>query len=176
MNIKILNAFLKLNFSEKLLSIISLLFGLKLTISSAYYIWAYNFSSILFLFMIPMTILVSELLIGLFMTLSGYYMIVNGEKSVFFYKMAGILMILYPLNHFILDKLDFIWLDNYFIPYLILPFGLFIYILMFRKTNTNIDKKQESFRLELVKIVLGLVIFILIDVIFCSWNYLDRIL
>ena len=176
MNIKILNTFLKLNIIEKLLSIISLLFGLILTIESAYFIWAYNFSSILFFMMIPMTILVSELIIGLFLTFSGYYMIVNLRKSVLFYKMAGVLMILYPLNHFILDRLGYIWLDNYYIPYVILPFGLFLYILMYRKKNTDLDKTQKSLRLEIIKIVIGLVIFIMIDAFFCSWNYLDRIL
>lgn len=168
MNIKLFNDFLKLKILEKILSITSLFFGLILTLNSAYYIWAYNFTGILFLFMLPVTILVSELIIGLFLTFSGYCLITSRRISVLLYKMTGILMILYPINQFILDKLDSLPFDNYLIPYLFLPFGLFLYALMHSKKYKEFDKKHKRLKSEIIKIVIGLEIFILIDVIFYS--------
>jgi hypothetical protein len=165
----IINAFTRLSKMDKLLSLFSFVYGFFLIIDSAYFIWAYNFSSILFFIMIPMIILISELVIGLFLTISGFLLINDKESFIILYEMTGILMILSSVNHFCLFKFE------YFIgPYVTLPFGFFLCALMNRKKSKYIVERKKGF--GIVKIIIGIIIFIMIDFIFYSWDYLDRVL
>lgn len=174
---KILYKFLRLKIFEKLLVITTLILGITLTINSAFFIWAYNFSSILFLFMMPMTILISEFIIGLTLVFSGYYLIVNRMKSILLYKISGILIILYSINHSILTQIDnSVWHGDYKNPYFILPFGVLIILISFIPKYRSLDKKYKIINSEMVKICIGVALYLIIDILFYSWNYLDKTL
>lgn len=158
---KIFIRYHELKIFDKILSVLSLFFGGGLTIDSAYLIWAYNFTGGLFLFMFPMTILITEFIIGLVLTFAGVYTFVNSRTSVKLYNQVGVLMILYPLNNFIMD----VCMSGYYVPIIMLPIGLFLYMLIIID-NKESNKKQIFLIYDLFRILIGIGIFILIDVLF----------
>lgn len=161
---------------EKLISILSLVIGLILSYESIYLIYAYNFSSILFLFMIPMTSLISNLIIGLFLIYSSLNLISSNKRTTFFYKLTGILIMLHPINLNLLDYFKNDWTIRSLFILILIPFGSILYIVFNQKKYKSSEQTLTMFRYDIVKVTIGLFTFLLIDLFFWGWNYLDRIL
>lgn len=168
--------FRRLSFLELLISICSILAGLYLLYFSVYHIIAYHFSSILFFVMLPMTSLISDLLIGFLLTYSGLGFLLKRMNSIDFYKFSGIFIMLYPLNTNILDFLRNVWTINSLNVFWIFPIGLFLFIFFRQKKYNSLVLVRTFFRLESAKFAICLILFLLIDTGFFKWNYLNRIL
>lgn len=176
MNSLIFKSVKKRSVTEFIISFLSILVGITLIYNSAYFIYAYHFTSILFYLMLPMTTLISELIIGLFLTFSGFYLITNNRKQTFFNKLTGILIIFYTLNEISLYTLRYGWSYEYLRYLFFLPFGLFLYLFIRQKKYTILEESYHLLRSDKVKIVAGLTFFLVIDILLYSWNYTDRIL
>ncbi|WP_321515302.1 hypothetical protein [Marinifilum fragile] len=72
--------------SEIIIDWIFVLVGGFLVYDAIYFIYAYHFGSILFLFMVPMTTLISKLVLGLAFLGTGLNSIKNGKKTILFEK------------------------------------------------------------------------------------------
>ena len=158
------------NLIEIIISSLSILVGIFIIYQSIYLIYSYHFRKVLFLFMYPMTNLVSELVIGLFLTFSGFFLITDNKKQTFFYKFTGILMMIFPLNEILLTNMSFLELLQLLIIFI---FGLFLYLFMRQKKYAIHEEDCRYLRLDVVKLIIGVAIFLLIDVSFYSWNYFD---
>ena len=160
------------NLIEIIISLLSVFIGIILIYQSIYFIYAYNSGTVLFLFMSPMTNLISELMIGLFLTFSGFYLMTNNKKQTFFYKFTGILIMIFPLNEFLLLLIG----NKVFAESLLLFIffcGLFLYIFIRQKKYTIHEENCHYLKQDIVKTVIAIAAFLLIDVSFYSWNYFD---
>jgi hypothetical protein len=157
---------------EIILSFLSIVAGIILTYHSAYLIYAYHFSSKLFLFMVPMTELISELVIGLFLTFSGSYMLLNHRNKTVFYKLTGMLIMLLPFNLNLLDLLRQIWWTNSLWTFVISPLGLFLYLFMRQRQYRISEDNYKTLKNDKIKLTFVFLTYILIDVLFYNWNYL----
>jgi hypothetical protein len=158
--------------AEIILSLFSIIAGIILTYLSAYLIYAYHFSSILFLFMVPMTELISELVIGLFLASSGFYLLSQHRKQTVFYKLTGILIMLYPFNLNLLELLSQYWSTNSMRIFVVFPLGLFFY-LFFRKRKYRMNEENyKIMKSDKIKLTFVFLTYILIDALFYNWNYL----
>lgn len=168
--------FRRLSFLESLISICSILVGLYLLYFSIYHIIAYHFSSILFFIMLPMTSLISDLMLGILILYSGYGFIRQRMNSINCYKFSGIFIMLYAFNMNILDFLKNDWTINSLNDFWVFPFGLFLLMFFRQKKYNPLVLNSTFFRLESTKFAICLTLFILIDTCFFNWNYLNRIL
>lgn len=158
--------------AEIILSFFSIIAGIILTFHSAYLIYAYHFSSILFLFMVPMTVLISELVIGLFLASSGFYLLSNHRNQTIFYKLTGILIMLYPLNLNLLEFLRQYWSTNSLKIFIVFPLGLFLYLFMWQRKYRMSEENYKTMKRDKIKLTFVLLTYILIDALFYNWNYL----
>jgi hypothetical protein len=158
--------------AETILSLFSILTGIILTYHSAYLIYAYHFTSILFLFMVPMTELISELAIGLFLTSSGFYLLSNHRKQTIFYKLTGILIMVYPFNQNLIDFLRHHWSTYSLIIFIVFPIGLFLFLFMLKRKYRMNEENYKTIKMDKIKLMFVLLTYILIDALFYNWNYL----
>lgn len=168
--------FRRLSFLESIISICSILAGLFLLYFSVYHIIAYHFSSILFFIMLPMTSLISDLLLGILLIYSGLGFVRQRMDSTDFYKFSGIFIMLYPFNMNILDFLKNDWTINSLNVFWVFPIGLFLLIIFRQKKYNSLVSDSTFFRLDSAKFAICLILFLLIDTGFFKWNYLNRIL
>ncbi|WP_066631346.1 hypothetical protein [Labilibacter marinus] len=154
----------------------SIIIGIKLLLESAWYIYAYNFSSILFLVMTPMISLIYQFIMGILLISSGYYLFKHDRRSVLLYKLTGTLIMLYPANQYLLTRYEVLWTDQNLYLFLIAPLGLFLYFFILQKKYRFPEKNINILKLEKVSILIGISIVLLINILFHSWNYLDRVL
>ncbi len=176
MNSIIFQSIKKRNITEVIISSLSILAGITLIYDSCYLIYAYHFTSILFLFMLPMTTLISELVIGLFLSFSGFYFLTNNRILTSFNKLTGILIVLFSLNQILLNQLRYEWTYESLMYFIVLPFGVFLYLFMKQKKYAIHEENYPRLRPDRIKIIIGLSIYLMIDVFFYSWDYMDRIL
>ena len=160
------------NIPEIIIGVLSIIAGVLLTSQAVYLLYAYHFSSILFLFMVPMTELISELAIGLFLTSSGFYLLSNHRKQTIFYKLTGILIMLYPFNLNLLELLRQYWSTNSLRIFIVFPLGLFLYLFMRQQKYRMNEENFITMKSDKIKLAIVLLTFILIDALFYNWNYL----
>ena len=158
--------------AEIIISFFSIIAGIILTYHSAYLIYAYHFTRILFLIMVPMTELISELVIGLFLAYSGFYLLSNHRKQTIFYKLTGILIMLYPFNQNLIDLLRHYWSTYSLMIFIVFPLGLFLYLFMRQQKYRLKEENYKTMKSDKIKLAFVLLTFILIDALFYNWNYL----
>ncbi len=158
--------------AEIILSLFSIIAGIILTYHSAYLIYAYHFSSLLFLFMVPMTELITELVIGLFLTSSGFYLLSNHRKQTTFYKLTGILIMVYPFNQNLINLLRHYWSTYSLIIFIVFPLGLFLYLFTRKRKYRMNEVNYKAMKMDKIKLMFVLLTYILIDALFYNWNYL----
>jgi len=176
MNSVIYQSIKKRNAIEIIISSISILVGVTLIYNLAYLIYAYHFTSILFYLMLPMTTLISELIIGLFLTFSGFYLLTNNRKLTLFNKLTGLLIVIYSLNQILLAQLRYEWNYDSLIYAIVLPVGVFLYLFMRQKKYTILEVSYHRLVSDKIKLTIGLSVFLMIDILFYSWDYTDRFL
>jgi len=123
-----------------------------------------------------MTTLISELVIGLFLAFSGFYFLTNSRILTSFNKLTGILLILFSLNQILLNQLRHEWTYESLMYLIVLPFGVFLYLFMKQKKYAIHEEYYPRLRPDRIKIIIGLSIYLMIDVLFYSWDYMERIL
>lgn len=170
MKVKSLRILKERNVLEIVISLLSILAGVFVIYQSIYLVYAYHFGKALFLIMYPMTNLISELIIGLFLTFSGFFLLTNNKKQTFFYKLTGVLLMIFPLNEILLENMSSLDLMKLFV---IFTFGLLLYLFMGQKKYRIHEENCHYLRYDVAKIFIALAIFLLIDVSFYSWNYFD---
>ncbi|MBK7212433.1 MAG: hypothetical protein IPH88_03845 [Bacteroidales bacterium] len=150
--------------------------GLLLMYNSIYFIYAYNYSSILFLFMVPMTTLVSELIISLFLVYSGYHLITNNQEQTIFIKITSIIIMIYPVNRIFIDLLRHHKITDSLNIILVLPLGLLLYLYISQRKFVEKEGHSSLIKKDNLKVLIGFCLFITIDLLFYSWNYMTRII
>lgn len=176
MILRLIKSFKNLTIIEKLISISSLFVGSIMCYNSVYLIYAYNFTGILFMFMTPMTSLVSNLIIGLLLICSGLNLISNNNKTTFYYKLTGILIMLFPINLNILDYLNGYWTTSSLLFLILIPIGIILYVVFDQKKYKSSEQPLNIFHLDTMKFTIGILAFLLIDIFLNNWNSLDRTL
>jgi hypothetical protein len=172
MNLLIFKLIKTRNIPEIIIGVLSIIAGVLLTSQTVYLLYAYHFSSILFFFMVPMTELISELAIGLFLTFSGFYLLSNHRKQTIFYKLTGILIMIYPLNQNLLELLRHYWSTNSLRIFIVFPLGLFLYLFMRKREYRMNEENYKTMKMDKIKLAFVLLTYILIDALFYNWNYL----
>ena len=156
---------------EIIVGFLSILFGFILTYVSLDFLYAYHFSSRLFLVMIHMTELVSALVIGLFLSFSGFYLLRNHSRLTVFYKLTGMLIMLYPFNLNFLEYLKEVWSTFSLMFFMVFPLGLFLFLFMRQSKYTINEGNYRILKLDKSKLTFVLLIYFLIDIIFYNWYY-----
>lgn len=154
---------------EKLISNFSIIIGILLLIYSIYFIYQYHFNTgILWLFMIPMVTLVTELINGILLVSSGFLLIRKHNLSSITNMLAGITLILAPSNLYILRAITELWYEIY-VFFFLATYGLIVFIFFCRKKyRSNITNLAKS---SLFLFAIAIVLYILIDLIFYNWTY-----
>lgn len=160
------------NIPEIIIGGFSIIGGVLLTVQTVYLLYAYHFSSILFVFMVPMIELISELVIGLFLASSGFYLLSNHREQTKFFKITGILIMLYPFNLNLLELLRHYWSTNSLRIFIVFPLGLFLYLFMRKRKYTMNEENYKAMRMDKIKLAFVLLIYSMIDALFYNWNYL----
>jgi hypothetical protein len=160
------------NIPEIIIGVLSIIAGVLLTSQTVYLLYAYHFSSILFLFKVPMTELISELVIGLFLAFSGFYLLSNHRKQTIFYKLTGILIMLYPFNLNLLEFLRQYWSTYSLMIFIVFPLGLFLYLFMRQQKYRLKEENYKTMKNDKIKLAFVLLTFTMIDALFYNWNYL----
>ncbi|WP_321295876.1 hypothetical protein [Marinifilum fragile] len=171
-----LNIIKRKRVSEIIIDWIFVLVGVFLVYDAIYLIYAYHFTGMLFLFMLPMTTLVSQLVIGLVFIWSGVNSILDGKLQFKIRKVAGIMLVFYPINQVLLDLLSFGQSNKYIFGFVWFALGVLIYRITVRTENKKLNKESHFLRTDWKLMFLGIFIYILIDLIFYNWNFLDRVL
>lgn len=177
MQLTILKFINRLSNTEKIIGILSLIAGIILTYDSIYLIYAYHFTGILFMFMTPITTLVVNLMIGIFLISSSLFSLKNNKKSSLIYKFSGIFLIIYPFNINFIDFIKNDWFDSSLYIFIIIPFGLLL-LLYYNRNKFKENEKVNIFnRLDKLKYIICFLLYVFIDIIFINWSYhLDRIM
>lgn len=162
--------------SEIIIDWIFVLIGGFLVYDTIYLIYAYHFTGMLFLFMLPMTTLISQLVIGLVFIWSGVNSILDGRLQFNLRKVAGIMLVFYPINQVLLELLSFGKSYKYIFGFVWFALGILIYSLAAKTENKKFNKKNHFLRTDWKLMFLVIFIYILIDLIFYNWNFLDRVL
>ena len=171
MNIKFLQFIKTRTAPEIIISILSLIVGVFLTYDSIHFIYSYNFSSVLYCYMHPMTTLVSELFIGMLLTTSGLSFLIKKFNTTYLYKLSGIAIALYSINLNLLDLLEDYWSIQSGINFILIPIGVFIY-LFFNQKRYIIHKISRSIASsDIIKTGIATIIFLIIDLSFYNWTY-----
>lgn len=176
MILRLFGTFKNLTIIEKFISISSLFIGSIMCFDSVSMIYAYNFTGNLYMFMTPMSSLVSNLIIGLLLVYSSLNLISNNKKTTFFYKLTGILIMLYPINLNILDYLNGYWTSKSLFFMILIPIGTILYVVFNQKKHKTSEQPLNIFNLDTMKFTIGILAFLLIDIFLNNWNYLDRTL
>lgn len=171
-----LNIIKRKRVSEIIIDWIFVLVGVFLVYDAIYLLYAYHFTGMLFLFMLPMTTLISQLVIGLVFIWSGVNSILDGKLQFKIRKVAGIMLVFYPINQVLLDLLSFGKSNKYIFGFVWFALGVLIYRITVRTDNKKLNKESHFLRTDWKLMFLGIFIYILIDLIFYNWNFLDRVL
>lgn len=161
---------------EKVIFTSLLITGSLLTYNSIYLIYAYNFTGILFMFMIPMTTLVNSLTIGLLLIISSFVILKQKSKSGLTYKVAGILIVLYPLNKNLIEIIKEGWFIESLFSFIFFPIGILIYLLFNRKEYNSYYSYKNLQSIDKYKFIFCLCWIFIIDILFVNWTYLDEII
>lgn len=146
---------------EYIIAIISFVSGILLIYFSTYFIYAYNFTSMLWLIMESMVILVSKLIIGILLVIST--ILIRKRKGPLLYRLSGMLITLYPININLPDLWD---RNNLFDILIISPIGLLLYLFFNQKRYKQHNKLRNKSLLSI-----SLLIYLIVDIIFYHWNY-----
>jgi len=147
--------------SEYIICILSLMIGVFLIYNSTYFIYAYHFTGWLFLMMFPMITLIAWLIIGLFLVLSSMCLLLsNNLLSVSLYKFSSTIIILYPFNEMLFN-----YYGDFILSSIIFLAGIFLYLFFNRKRYIQNEK------LKIYIPLLGLFLYLCIDILFFSWCY-----
>jgi uncharacterized membrane protein len=171
MNILTFNLTKTRNITEIIISFLSIVTGIILICNSSYLIYVYHFSSKLFLLMVPMTELISVLVIGMFLIFSGSYLLLNHLNKTVFLKLTGLLIMLLPLNINLLDLIKQISWTNSLWTFIIFPFGLFLYLFIGQKKYGISEDNYKTLKSDKIKLTFIILTYILIDVLFYNWHY-----
>ncbi|MCY1635601.1 hypothetical protein [Marinifilum sp. D737] len=162
--------------SEIIIDWIFVLIGGFLVYDTINLIYAYHFTGMLFYIMFPMTTLVSQLILGLFFLRAGVNSIMDGKKQFYLKKITGLMLLFYPINIVLLELFRSGKTYGYLLYFALIPLGLLIYGLAQKAENYK-REKENQFVIADWKMVFGVIfIYLLIDLIFYKWSYLDRIL
>lgn len=141
------------NLIELTIGFISILLGLILTFEYLSLLYKYNFTNALFFYMEPMTTLISELIIGLMLIFSGYFLLTCNNKLTLFYKLTGILIFFNFFNQILLDKIKFDGIPISFINSLVVSIiGLFLFLFFNRKKYKIFEEKYTYLKSDGMKI------------------------
>ncbi len=157
----------EINVLELLISILLLLIGGFMIYWAIYFIYAYHFTSALWLYMQPMTTLVVELILGIFLIASAYALFTNRNIRGSLYRFSGILIMLCSINLMILEILDSYWHIQKLLYLALFPIGLFLYLFFNQKKYIDNIKNHNV----VVLLGVGVGIYFLIDIIFYNWTY-----
>jgi len=156
------------NISEYLIGAISLIVGSLLIYNSVYFIYAYNFTGTLFLMMFSMTTLIPELIIGLFLVASAVCLLTfKNPIAISLYRFTSVIIILFPLNETIISLIEYPVYDEIIIILhtLIIITGILLY-LFFNQKKYIYNKKLKRYTP-----LLGIFLYLCIDIIFFNWCY-----
>lgn len=155
---------------ERLISLFSLIIGLFLLLHSFPLIIAYHFyKGILWYFMYPMVTLVLEFMLGILLMISSRLITKQDyPKASILNRLIGILIILAPLNFYILNKIQESYYEEWFLMFL-LPYGILLILFFYQKKYTkNISKILYSL---LIYIILAIAIYTISNLAFFNWQY-----
>lgn len=156
----------KLSAIEIIICILSLLCGGFLIYWSVYFIYAYHFMGILWMFMQPMINLVSELFLGMSLSASAVTLFFNRQKGALLYRFSGFSVIVYAIKQAITKWVEFdLSIDLLAYPAIILA-GTFLLLFFNRKRYLFYSKTYN-----ILLFVITVIIFVLINVVFYNWSY-----
>lgn len=154
--------------AELLICFLSLLTGCFLVYDAIYFMWVYHFSNGLYLFMLPMTRLIPLLIIGLLLVISPLLFIYNVHRGSILYSLSGILIMLYPLNIYILYIFGGVESLNSLLYLLVIVPGLVLYLFFYRRKYLSDTKNMYT---NSYLFIIALISYQLIDLIFFNWCY-----
>ena len=79
---------------------------------------------------------------------------------------------LYPFNRNLLELLRQYWSTNSLVIFIVFPLGLFFYLFMRQQKYSTKEENYKTLKSDKIVLAFVLLIFILIDALFYTWNYL----
>lgn len=155
---------------ERLISLFSLVIGAFLFFYSLSFISGYYlFKSTLVGIIVPMVTLIPELLLGILLMISSRLITKQDySKASILNRLTGMLIVLAPLNFYILNKIHKTYYEEAFLL-LLFPYGILLLLFFYRKRY--VKKITNIFYSLLIHITLAIIIYAIINLIFFDWQY-----